>query len=103
MPREKKERAKNGEVVGLKFLAKYLDLSPATISVVLNNSPTAQEIPQETKKRVLAAVKKFHYRPNVWARSLRRKRSLAIGILVHEISEGYGALLLNGIDDYLLH
>src|SRR6266567_4558006 len=88
--------------ISLKFLAKYLDLSPATISVVLNDSPTAQEIPQRTKDRVLAAVRKFKYRPNVWARSLRSKRSFAIGILVHEISEGYGALLLNALDDYLL-
>jgi LacI family transcriptional regulator len=88
--------------VSLKFLAKYLDLSPATISVVLNDSPTAQEIPQRTKDRVLAAVSKFKYRPNVWARSLRRKRSHTIGVLVHEISEGYGALLLNALDDYLL-
>jgi LacI family transcriptional regulator len=88
--------------VSLKFLAEYLDLSPATISVVLNDSPTAREIPQRTKDRVLAAVSKFKYRPNVWARSLRRKRSLTIGVLVHEISEGYGALLLNALDDYLL-
>jgi LacI family transcriptional regulator len=79
-----------------------LDLSPATISVVLNDSPTAREIPQRTKDRVLAAVSKFKYRPNVWARSLRRKRSFTIGVLVHEISEGYGALLLNALDDYLL-
>lgn len=102
VPRRSKSQDSYPEAVGLKFLAEYLDLSPATISVVLNNSPTAREIPQPTKDRVLAAVKKFNYRPNVWARSLRRKRSFAIGILVHEISEGYGALLLNGIDDCLL-
>ena len=87
--------------VSLKFLAKHLDLSPATISVVLNDSPTAQEIPQHTKDRIFAAAKKFNYRPNVWARSLRNKRSYAIGILVPEISEGYGALLLNAIDHAL--
>src|SRR5436305_7717829 len=87
--------------VSLKFLAKYLDLSPATISVVLNDSPTASEIPQHTKDRIFAAAKKFNYRPNVWARSLRNKRSFAVGILVPEISEGYGALLLNAIDDTL--
>lgn len=102
MPRRSKPPGQYPEAVGLKFLAKYLDLSPATISVVVNDSPTAREISQQTKERVLAAVKKFNYRPNVWARSLRQKRSFAIGILVHEISEGYGALLLNGIDDYLL-
>lgn len=102
MPRRSQPHNHLPKAIGLKFLAQYLDLSPATISVVLNDSPTAREIPQETKDRVLAAVKKFNYRPNVWARSLRQKRSFAIGILVHEISEGYGALLLNGIDSYLL-
>jgi DNA-binding LacI/PurR family transcriptional regulator len=102
VPRREKRQDHYREAVSLKFLAKYLDLSPATISVVLNDSPTAREITQQTKDRVLAAVKKFNYRPNVWARSLRQKRSFTIGILVHEISEGYGALLLNGIDDYLL-
>lgn len=85
----------------LKSLAKYLDLSPATISVVLNDSPTAKAIPAHTKSRVFAAAKKFDYRPNVWARSLRNKRSFAVGILVPEISEGYGALLLNAIDEAL--
>jgi DNA-binding LacI/PurR family transcriptional regulator len=102
MPSHRKPQKRFQEPISLKFLAKYLDLSPATISVVLNDSPTAREIPQHTKNRVLAAVSKFKYRPNVWARSLRRKRSFTIGILVHEISEGYGALLLNALDDYLL-
>ncbi|HLJ29778.1 MAG TPA: LacI family DNA-binding transcriptional regulator [Candidatus Angelobacter sp.] len=102
MPSQRKVHKKPEGPVSLKFLADYLDLSPATISVVLNDSPTAREIPQPTKDRVLAAVSKFNYRPNVWARSLRRKRSFTIGILVHEISEGYGALLLNALDDYLL-
>ncbi len=102
MAHQGKEQNGNEKPVSLKFLAQYLDLSPATISVVLNDSPTAREIPQRTKDRVLAAVRKFKYRPNVWARSLRRKRSRTIGVLVHEISEGYGALLLNALDDYLL-
>jgi len=102
MPR-KREPSNNHQSapVSLKFLARHLDLSPATISVVLNDSPTAQEIPQHTKDRIFAAAKKFNYRPNVWARSLRNKRSYAVGILVPEISEGYGALLLNAIDHAL--
>jgi DNA-binding LacI/PurR family transcriptional regulator len=102
MPRPRKAQNKPQGAISLKFLAQYLDLSPATISVVLNDSPTAQEIPQRTKDRVLAAVSKFKYRPNVWARTLRSKRSFTIGILVHEISEGYGALLLNALDDFLM-
>jgi DNA-binding LacI/PurR family transcriptional regulator len=102
LPRRREPPDQPRQTVGLKFLAEYLDLSPATISVVLNNSPTAREIPQETKDRVVAAARKFNYRPNVLARSLRQRRSFTIGVLVHEISEGYGALLLNGIDACLL-
>ena len=102
MPRRRKPPHQPRQTIGLKFLAEYLGLSPATISVVLNDSPTAREIPRETQERVLAAARKFNYRPNVLARGLRQRRSFTIGILVHEISEGYGALLLNGIDAWLL-
>ena len=35
------------------MLADYLGLSPATVSLVLNRSPVANSIPQETKDRVL--------------------------------------------------
>jgi len=102
MPRKSKSSEVQIEPVSLKTLSKYLKLSPATISVVLNDSATSHEIPQKTKDRVFAAAKKFNYRPNVWARSLRKKRSFAIGVLVPHISEGYGALLMDAIDDYLL-
>lgn len=102
MPRRREPPHPPRQAIGLKFLAEYLDLSTATISVVLNNSPTAREIPAETKERVLAAARKFNYRPNVLARGLRQRRSYTVGVLVHEISEGYGALLLNGIDAGLL-
>lgn len=90
------------KVVSLKVLAEHLQLSPATISVVLNNSPTADEIPETTKQRILAAAQKFNYRPNQIARFLRSKRSFTVAVLAPELSEGYGALLLNAIDETLL-
>ena len=102
MPRRREPPHQPRQPVGLKFLAEYLDLSTATISVVLNDSPTAREIPRKTRERVLAAARKFNYRPNILARGLRQRRSFTVGVLVHEISEGYGALLLNGIDAGLL-
>jgi LacI family transcriptional regulator len=88
--------------VGLKDLAQYLGLSTATISTVLNGSPAASEIPVSTQERIFAAAEKFNYRPNALARSLRGMRSHTVAILVPEISEGYGALLLSAIGDYLL-
>ncbi len=36
------------------------------------------------------------------ARSLRKQRSFTIGVVVPEISEGYAALVMSGIEDHLL-
>src|ERR1700733_7973664 len=55
----------------LKELAERLGLSPATVSLVINRSPVADSIPKETKERILAAARKYKYRPNFFARSLR--------------------------------
>jgi LacI family transcriptional regulator len=88
--------------VTLKALADHLGLSPATISLVVNRAPAARAIPRATQDRVLAAARKFNYRANTIARSLRAQRSFTVGVLVPEISEGYAALVMSGIEDYLL-
>jgi len=88
--------------ISLKILGEYLDLSPATISLVLNNAPGVRSIPQETRDRVLAAARKFDYRPSFYARSLRRKQSFSIGVLVPELSDGYSVLVMNGIEEVLI-
>ncbi len=86
----------------LKSLAEYLQLSPATVSLVINRSSVADSIPQETKDRVFAAARKFKYRANFLARSLRTQRSFTIGVIVPEVSDGYSASVMSGIEDYLL-
>src|SRR3989441_8347364 len=92
----------SNQPVSLKVLAEYLGLSPATISLVINRSPVAGSIPQETKDRIFSAARRFNYRPNFVARSLRKQRSLTIGVVVPEVSEGYAALVMSGIEDHLL-
>jgi len=88
--------------VSLKQLAERLDLSPATVSLVINRSPVADSIPQETKDRILAAARKYKYRPNFFARSLRAQRSFTIGVIVPEVSDGYSASVMSGVEDHLL-
>jgi len=88
--------------ISLKALASHLNLSPATVSLVINGSPSARSIPRATQERILAAARKLNYRPNYMARSLRKQRSFTIGVLVPEVSEGYAALVLSGIEDHLL-
>lgn len=88
--------------VSQKVLAEHLGLSPATVSLVINRSPAADSIPQETKDRILAAARRLNYHPNFVARSLRKQRSFTVGVLVPEVSEGYAALVMSGIEDFLL-
>ena len=92
----------SGRSVSLKSLAEHLGLSPTTVSLVLNGSPLASSIPQTTKDRIFAAAQALNYRPNFVARSLRAQRSYTLGILVPELSDGYSAMVLCGVEDYLL-
>ncbi len=88
--------------VSLKKLAAHLGLSPTTLSLVLNDSPLASTIPQETKDRIFVAAREFNYRPNFIARSLRSARTFTLGVLVPELSGGYAAEVLGGIEERLL-
>lgn len=87
--------------VTLKTLAKHLQLTAGTISATLNNSAAARAIPEHTKKRILEAAREHNYRPNYFARSLRLQRTYTIGVIVGQIGDPYGAVILNGIEEYL--
>jgi LacI family transcriptional regulator len=112
MPRKKKDanrrtKSGNGSSVqrrpaGLKEVADYLGLAPATISLVMNGSPVAATISKDTKERIHAAARKLGYRPNFLARCLRARRSFTVGVMIPEVSEGYNATVLSGIEDHLL-
>ena len=91
------------ERVSLKILADYVGLAPATVSLVMKRSAVADSIPKETQERIFEAARKLNYRPNFFARSLRSQRSFTIGVMVPEVSEGYAALVMSGIEDHLLN
>jgi len=99
MPKAKPE-LKSGHV-NLKMLAEHLQLSQTTISLVLNNSPSAKSIPQETRQRVLEAAERLNYRPNYFARSLRQSRSMSVGVLAPDLSEGYFTRVMSGVVEEL--
>src|SRR5579885_2975616 len=101
MAPRKRDRESSDRPVSLKILADYLGLCPATVSVVLNNVP-GRSIPQETRERVRAAARKFNYQPSLLARSLRKRRTFTVGVLVPELSDGYHTLVMSGIGDHLM-
>jgi len=95
-------KKKRGERPRLKDMASYLDLSPATISLVLNRSPVASAIPEETQRRVFEAARDMGYRPDYIAVSLRSRRTNSIGVLVPEVSDPWAAEIVSGIESHLL-
>ncbi|MER3633085.1 MAG: LacI family transcriptional regulator [Blastocatellia bacterium] len=93
-----KGKPPSGGTVSLKQLAKHLGLSPTTLSIVLNKSPKADAIPEETKARIFEAARKLNYKPNYLARSFRVQKTDTIGVIVPELSDGYSAMVLNGVE-----
>jgi DNA-binding LacI/PurR family transcriptional regulator len=88
--------------VGLKEIAEHLGLSIATVSRVLSRSATANRISARTQDLVWAAAEAMEYEPNQLARALRRKKTFTMGVMVPEISEGYAASVLSGIEAALV-
>jgi DNA-binding LacI/PurR family transcriptional regulator len=100
MKRKKTIKPRSG-AVNLKDVARYVGLTPGTVSSVLNNAPSAKAIPEHTKRRILDAARELNYRPNFFARSLRKKRTYMIGVITEEIGDAYGAMVVSGIEAYL--
>src|SRR5258708_23408891 len=96
-----KKASKKAEIVPLKAVAHHIGLTPGTVSAVLNDSPSARSIPQETKNRIHAAAKELNYRPNFFARTLRNKRTYTIGVIAEEIGDSYSSPIISGIEQYL--
>jgi len=91
-----------GQPISLRTLGEYLNLSPATISLVLNNAPGVRSIPQETRDRVTQAAAKFDYRPSFYARSLRKRQTFSVGVLVPELNDQYVTQVLAGVEELLI-
>lgn len=90
------------KTTSLKVVADHLGLSVAAVSRVLSGAPAARSIPKVTQDRIFAAAEMLNYRPNLFARSLRNRRSQTVGVIVPEVSEGYATLVLSGIEDALM-
>jgi DNA-binding LacI/PurR family transcriptional regulator len=65
----------------MKDIAKEAEVSIATVSYVINNVEK-ENIKDETKKRVIDAVKKLNYHPDLAARSLARRETKLIGLFI---------------------
>jgi DNA-binding LacI/PurR family transcriptional regulator len=83
-------------------LAQLVGVSRATVSRVINGGSVAPA----TRERVLAALERTNYRPNVAARTLASGRSGVVGVVMHIdphslFGDAYFSQLLQGMSDAL--
>jgi LacI family transcriptional regulator len=101
MGKKKKSSLSQPGTVTLRDVADRLGLAPGTVSIVLNNAPSASAIPERTRQRIHAAALDLNYRPNFLARSLRKQRTYTVGLMIEEIGDAYGSLVISGVEAYL--
>lgn len=106
----------NRKVNNIKELADQLQLSPTTVSRVLNGKSDMYRISETTSKKVIAAARKFNYYPNRIARGLKLEKTETIGLIIPDIAnpyfgsiaktieveahhQGYSIILCDSLDD----
>jgi LacI family transcriptional regulator len=81
--------------ITIRKIATDLKLAVSTVSKALRDS---HEISAETKKRVFAYAEKLDYIPNLYASSLKRKRTGNIAVVLPEVADSFFSLAINGIE-----
>lgn len=85
--------------VTIKDVAKYAQVSPATVSQILNGQ--AKRFDPKTVARVRQAKEHLGYEANYLARKMVGKQSMMIGILVPDITNPFFNTLVKGIEEVL--
>ncbi|MBW7909533.1 MAG: LacI family DNA-binding transcriptional regulator [Kiritimatiellae bacterium] len=84
----------------IKDIAEECGVSLSTVSLVLNNNP---RISASTREKVLKAVERHQYQPNVFARSLASRSSHVLSVVMpdlnHVFSDTYFGEIVSGIYD----
>jgi len=94
----KRTRVTRQKTAKIADVARLAGVSVATVSRTLARPEVVIE---ETRMRVLAAVRDTGYMPNVSARNLRVRKTMIVLVAVPDIANPFFAEVLQGIDDTL--
>jgi len=83
--------------VTIKEIAKLAEVSPATVSRVINNSGYVKD---EVRKRVEKVVEETGYSPNAFAKALHQNKSNTIGVILPKINASSSGDTVAGINDF---
>ncbi|MED0666883.1 LacI family DNA-binding transcriptional regulator [Bacillus badius] len=85
-------------MVTIRDVAAEAGVSVATVSRVLNNKGYVHE---DTLRKVQQAIEKLNYSPNEVARSLFKRQSKLVGLLLPDITNPFFPELARGVEDEL--
>ncbi|SHL36101.1 transcriptional regulator, LacI family [Chitinophaga jiangningensis] len=77
-------------------IAKYLNISAATVSRGLKNNPM---ISKQTRKKITDAATMLGYQSNTFASSLRSRQTLTLGVLVPRLNSHFMSSVLAGMEN----
>lgn len=80
-------------------LAKQLNVSPTTISFILNGKAQEKRISSELVERVLKQIEEVGYKPSSLAQSLRTGKTMIIGLMVENIANPFFASIARLIEE----
>ncbi len=83
-------------VTSIKDIAREASVAISTVSNVINDTRFVSE---KTRIKVLEAIDKLDYRPNIIARGLRIKSTRAIGVILPDISSSFFSQVINGVEE----
>src|SRR5699024_1671707 len=80
----------------IKDVAKLAGVSTSTVSRALSGNIPVSE---ETKAKVMKAVKELNYKPNLMAKGLKEGKSNVIGLIIPDIQNPIFPSIVRGIED----
>lgn len=80
-------------------IAKELNISPTTVSFILNNKAEEKRISKKLTKTVKDYVEKVGYKPSSIARSLRTGKTNTIGLMVENIANPFFGTVARKIEE----
>ena len=79
-------------------VARESGFSASTVSIVLNEAPLSRYVAATTKEQIRTTAERLGYHPDLFARSLRSRRTHTIGVMIFDISDPFCTLILRGIE-----
>ncbi len=85
--------------ITIKHIAQEANVSITAVSFVLNGKEN--NVSKETAERILSVCKKYNFKPNYIASSLKSKTNRTVGCIVPDLENNYYARLIVRLEEYL--